>query len=205
MTRILKQLIVISLIFSALNLSAQNGILIIVGQVKSIKFDTIALRQQQLKDRMEFATTVWKHDTLIDCTEFSVGPDHYMRFSNPYIITVEIHESFSKSLNQQKIQARIWKHENPEEILKKRVPMAFILLEKDSLGVYPLSDCYRVFKTWTGQYAEPVSVGKKIYPKAKKAFFKYALLKEFETVYYQLISDEQHCCIDQLQELYGIK
>lgn len=73
------------------------------------------------------------------------------------------------------------------------------------MGIYPTFDYYRVFKTSAGKWAEPAGTRKKVYPNTKKAFIKHVLLNELETDYYQLISDEQECGMQQLRQFYGLE
>ena len=205
MKPILKQIIVATIFFSTINLSGQERLLVIVGQVDSIKFDKTALEEQKVQDSIDYTNGNWTHDTLGNGTVISTRPDRPMRMLNPYILTINVQKLFSTSLTQEKIQVRIWEHENPKEFIKSENPFAFILTQKDNLGIYPTLDYYRVFKTWTGKWAEPVRTRNKTYPEAKKAWFNYNLLKELETDYYQLIADERECCIEELRQLYGVE
>tara|TARA_R110002050_G_scaffold288232_1_gene439988 strand:+ start:1353 stop:2003 length:651 start_codon:yes stop_codon:yes gene_type:complete len=205
MKPILKQIIVTTIFFSTINLSGQERLLVFIGQVDSIKFDKRALEQQNIQDSIDYANGIWTQDTTENGTVISTGPAKPMRMLNPYILTINVQKSFSTSLTYGKLHVRIWEHENPKDFIKSKDPFAFILTQKDSLGIYPTLDYYRVFKTWTGKWAEPVRPRKKIYPKAKKASFNYNLLKELETDYYQLIADELECCIEELRQLYGLE
>lgn len=205
MKLILQQILVTTLFFTTINLSGQEGLLVIVGQVDSIKFDKTALEQQRIQDSVYYANGIRTHDTLGNRTVISTAPLQPMRMSNPYILTIKVLNSFSTSLTNGKLQVRIWEHENPMDFIKSKDPFAFILTQKDSIGIYSTLDYYRVFRTWTGKWAEPVRTRNKTYPKAKKAWFNYSLLKELETDYYQLITDEQECCIEELRQLYGVE
>ena len=191
--------------FLTINLKAQDELLVFVGQVASIKFDKTAFEQRQIQDSIEYENGTWTYDTIQNGTVISRGPGQPIRMSNPYILTINVQKSFSTSIYHQKLQIRIWEHENPEYLLKSKSPFAFILTQKDSLGIYPTLDFYKVFKTKTGKWAEPVRTREKTYPKAKKALFKYDLLKKLETDYYQLMADEQECCIQQLRQFYRLK
>lgn len=202
MKTILQQIIVTIIFFSTINLSGQEGLLVFVGKVDSIKFDKTALEQQKLQDSIEYAKVIWTLDTTENGTVISTRPDKPLRLSNPYLLTVHVQKSFSTSLTFAKVQVRIWEHEDPRNFIKSKDPFAFIVTQKDSFGIYPTLDYYRVFKTWTGKWAEPVSTRNKTYPEARKALFNYTLLKELETDYYQLIADEQECCTEELRQLY---
>lgn len=189
--------------FSAINLRAQDELIVLVGQVVTFKFDELTLQQQRIHDSIQYANGTWTNDTTDDGAIVSTGPVVYMRMSNPYILKVKVKKSFSKSFNYDSVEIRIWEHENPEYFIKPEYPFLFILSQKDSFNIYSALDYYRVFQTLTGKWAEPVRTRNKPYPKAKKAIVKYELLKELETDYFQLIADEQECCQKQLRQYYG--
>ncbi len=205
MTTLFQGIFGIILATICIDLNGQEYLMIVIGEIESIKFDRLAYEHQELEDSLAFANGTWSHDTSENGTVISTSPPVRVRMANPYSLLVNVKKSFSTTVQAEQIIVRIWEHENPELILNKQRQFAFLLANPDSNDVYPTFDYYRVFRTWTGKWVEPVGTRNKKYPKAKKAFFSYELLKQSKTKYYQLITDELDCCKDQLQVLYRIK
>ncbi len=181
----------------------QVSLTMVIAQIDSIRFDRPTFEQQVKADSLKTVNGTEIIDTLPNGSIISSHPVMPIRMSNPYILFIKIKTSFLEPINSSQISVRVWEHEHPKLFLNNKNPFMFILTVADSNGVYNVSDYYRVFKTWNGKWAEPVGTRRKKYTETRKALFKYSLLKTMNTKYFQLITDEIHCCKEQLIDFYS--
>lgn len=201
----------LTLYFLPLFLVSQNDapLQLIVGEVQSIVFDHAAFEKRKIEDSLRIER--WKKeykpkfDTAANGSIITTSPDKIIFMRNPYLVEIHVKKQFTATEIEKNIKIRIWTHEHAKFSFEASYSYAFVLQQTDSSGIYECIHFYPVFKTWWGAYAEPVVYrpNSKIYPKARKAFFGYTLLKETGSTHYQLLKDEMECCTDQLEKLYS--
>ncbi|AEV32625.1 hypothetical protein Oweho_1637 [Owenweeksia hongkongensis DSM 17368] len=199
--------LILAFCFLPLFLIGQNEspLELIVGEVQSIVFDRAAFEKREIEDSLRIEQWKKEHEAVFDTASngsiITTGPSKSIFMRSPYLVELYVKKQFTKGELEKNIKVRVWTHENAKYSFEEPFTYAFVLQQNDSSEIYECLHFYAVFKTRWGAYAEPVRYNAKIYPKARKAFFNYKLLKEENKTHYQLLKDEVECCMDQLEKL----